>query len=151
MEGGYVSEREELVAAVAALEAQRAVLGDAVVDAALGPMREKLAALDEPEPAVVGDDGERKFVTMIFADLSGSTALGEVMDPEEIRDLLNGCFDRLVPRVKEFGGTIDKFIGDNVMALFGAPIAHENDPERALRAALGMMEALEEFNTDMGV
>ena len=132
-----MSEIAELEAAVAALEAQRGVLGDGVVDAAVGPMREKLAGLVEAEatPQVQADDGERKFVTMIFADLSGSTALGEVMDPEEIRDLLNGCFDRLVPAVKGFGGTIDKFIGDNVMALFGAPVAHENDPERALRAA----------------
>ena len=147
-----VSERSELEAAVAALEAQRGVLGDGVVDAAVGPMREKLAALLEAGAHTVpADDGERKFVTMIFADLSGSTALGEVLDPEEIRDLLNGCFDRLVPAVKGFGGTIDKFIGDNVMALFGAPVAHENDPERALRAALGMMEALGEFNADNGV
>jgi class 3 adenylate cyclase/tetratricopeptide (TPR) repeat protein len=148
-----MSEIAELEAAVAALEAQRGVLGDGVVDAAVGPMREKLAGLVEAEatPGVPADDGERKFVTMIFADLSGSTALGEVMDPEEIRDLLNGCFDRLVPAVKGFGGTIDKFIGDNVMALFGAPVAHENDPERALRACLGMMEALEGFNADMGV
>jgi class 3 adenylate cyclase len=145
-----VSEREELVAAVAALEAQRGVLGDAVVDAALGPMRGKLADLDSAV-ATPEDDGERKIVTVIFADLSGSTALGEVMDPEEIRDLLNSCFDRLVPVVKRFGGTVDKFQGDNIMALFGAPVAHENDPERALRACLGMMDALREFNEDIGV
>ena len=137
-----MSGREELVAAVAALEAQRSVLGDAVVDAALGPMRDKLADLDSV--AVSEDNGERKIVTVIFADLSGSTALGEVMDPEEIRGLLNSCFDRLVPVVKSFGGTVDKFQGDNIMALFGAPVAHENDPERALRACLGMMEALDE-------
>lgn len=145
-----VSERMELEAAIAVLEGQRSVLGDGVVDAALGPMRDKLAALDAADSAR-GDDGERRIVTVIFADLSGSTALGEVMDPEEIRALLNNCFDRLVPVVKHFGGTVDKFQGDNIMALFGAPVAHENDPERALRACLGMMEALEEFNTDMGV
>jgi len=145
-----MAERDELVAAVAALEAQRGVLSDAVLDAALGPMRDKLAALDAAE-AAPRDDGQRKTVTVIFADLSGSTALGEVMDPEEIRGLLNSCFDRLVPVVKHFGGTVDKFQGDNIMALFGAPVAHENDPERALRACLGMMVALEGFNRDMDV
>lgn len=145
-----MAERDELVAAVAALEAQRGVLGDVVVDAALGPMRGKLAELDSAANARE-DDGERKIVTVIFADLSGSTALGEVMDPEEIRGLLNSCFDRLVPVVKRFGGTVDKFQGDNIMALFGAPFAHENDPERALRACLGMMDALGEFNKDMDV
>jgi predicted ATPase/class 3 adenylate cyclase len=150
MKGANVAERDELVAAVAALETQRGVLGDAVLDAALGPMREKLAALDAAQ-VVPTDDGERKIVTVIFADLSGSTALGEVMDPEEIRGLLNSCFDRLVPVVKHFGGTVDKFQGDNIMALFGAPVAHENDPERALRACLGMMDALDEFNREMDV
>ena len=145
-----MAEREDLAAAVAALEAQRGILGDAVVDAALGPMHAKLVDLDSAAVAPE-DDGERKIVTVIFADLSGSTALGEVMDPEEIRGLLNSCFDRLVPVVKHFGGTVDKFQGDNIMALFGAPVAHENDPERALRACLGMMDALREFNKDMDV
>ncbi len=144
-----MSERKELEAAIVALEAQRSALGDAVVDAAVGPMREKLDEITE-EAAAPSDDGERKVVTVIFADLSGSTALGEVMDPEEIRELINGCFDRLVPVVKKYGGTIDKFVGDNIMALFGAPVAHENDPERALRTCLGMMEELAGFNADNG-
>ena len=62
-------------------------------------------------------------------------------DPEALRDLITACFDRLVPCIERYGGTIDKFIGDEIMALFGAPQAHENDPERALRAALEMREA----------
>lgn len=99
--------------------------------------------------------GERKVVTVVFADISGFTALSETLDPETVRDMMNACFDMLVPVIERYGGTIDKFIGDAVMALFGAPTAHENDPERALRAALGMIEAVVQFNhehgTDLGV
>ena len=80
--------------------------------------------------------GERKIVTILFADVSGFTALSEKLDPEAVRDLITACFDRLVPCIQRYGGTIDKFMGDEIMALFGAPRAHENDPERALRAAL---------------
>ena len=98
---------------------------------------------------------DRRLVTTMFADLSGFTALAESMDPEELRDLMADCFEALVPVVERYGGTIDKFIGDEVMALFGAPVAHEDDPERALRAALEMMEALAAFNarraTQLGI
>lgn len=94
--------------------------------------------------------GERKRVTVMFADIGGFASLAETMDPERVRDLLNACFEQLVPPVAKYGGTVDKFIGDSVMALFGAPITHENDPERALRAALEMKEALAAFNLANG-
>jgi len=91
----------------------------------------------------------------MFADLSGFTAMSEQMDPEAVRELMNDCFDHLVPVVEKYEGTVDKFIGDEIMALFGAPTAHENDAERALRAAWGMMESLKTFNaarnTDLGI
>ncbi|MDI6754068.1 MAG: adenylate/guanylate cyclase domain-containing protein [Thermodesulfobacteriota bacterium] len=89
---------------------------------------------------------ERKLITVMFADISGFTSLAETMDPEQVRDLINACFEHLVPSVAKYGGTVDKFIGDEIMALFGAPAAHENDPERALRAALSMQEAIGEFS-----
>jgi adenylate cyclase len=99
--------------------------------------------------------GEFKRVTVMFADLSGFTALAEHLDPEEIHALINACFDELVPIIDRYGGTVDKFLGDAVLALFGAPVAHENDPERALRAALEMVAALSAFNerhgTDLGL
>ena len=140
-------EREQLKEAIAVLKAQRAILGDAVVDAALGSMRQQLADLElterEPVPAL---EGERKLVTIMFADISGFTALAEAMDPEAVRDLINACFDHLVPVVEKYGGTVDKFVGDAIVALFGAPVAHENDPERALRAALEMRDELAAFN-----
>jgi class 3 adenylate cyclase len=90
--------------------------------------------------------GERRMVTVLFADISGFTALSERMDPETVRGLINACFDRLVPAVEKYGGVVDKFIGDEIMALFGAPVAHEDDPARALRASLEMMAILAEFN-----
>ncbi|MGD0626383.1 MAG: adenylate/guanylate cyclase domain-containing protein [Thermodesulfobacteriota bacterium] len=90
---------------------------------------------------------ERKLITVMFADIAGFTSLAETLDPEHLRDLMNACFDHLVPAVTQFGGTVDKYIGDEIMALFGAPFAHENDAERALRAALKMQEALASFNT----
>jgi class 3 adenylate cyclase len=90
--------------------------------------------------------GERRLVTVLFADISGFTAMLERLDPEDARSLINGCFDQLVPVIQKYGGTVDKFIGDEIMALFGAPMAHEDDAERALRAALEMMEVLAEFN-----
>ncbi len=95
-------------------------------------------------------DAERKLVTVLFADVAGFTTLAETLDPEPLRDLINACFGRLVPCVERYGGTVDKFIGDEIMALFGAPVAHDNDPERAVRAALDMREALQAFNAERG-
>jgi class 3 adenylate cyclase len=73
------------------------------------------------------------------------------MDPEQVRSLMNACFDRLVPAVEKYGGVVDKFIGDEIMALFGAPVAHEDDPSRALRASLEMMDTIDQFNAQHGV
>jgi class 3 adenylate cyclase/tetratricopeptide (TPR) repeat protein len=96
-------------------------------------------------------DGERRLVTILFADIPGFTSLAERMDPERLRDLMNACFDHLVPCVEEYGGTVDKFMGDAVMALFGAPVAHDNDAERAIRTALDMRRALPAFTSSAGV
>ena len=79
---------------------------------------------------------ERKVVTVLFADLVGFTARAERLDPEEVRAVLQPYHARLRSVLEHHGGTVEKFIGDAVMALFGAPLAHEDDPERALRAAL---------------
>src|SRR5213595_2304797 len=79
---------------------------------------------------------EHKVVTVLFADLVGFTSRAEQMDPEDVRALLAPYHERLRAELERFGGTVEKFIGDAVMALFGAPVAHEDDPERAVRAAL---------------
>lgn len=95
-------------------------------------------------------EGERKHVTIIFADISGFTALNDAAkspaEVEQVVRLINLCLEELSEAIYEFDGYIDKYIGDAIMAIFGAPKAHEDDPERALRAALTMQERLEQFN-----
>ena len=138
----------QLEAAIANLEAQRAVLGNPVVELALAPLRQQLAdlRLAAPQSPASALEGERKLVTVMFADISGFTAFSERNDPEQVRALVNACFSWLVPIIEKYGGVVEKFIGDEIMAMFGAPISHENDAERALRASLEMMDALVEFN-----
>jgi class 3 adenylate cyclase/tetratricopeptide (TPR) repeat protein len=91
-------------------------------------------------------EGERKQVTVMFADIYGFTALSERLDPEEVTTLTNEALKEMAEAVYQYEGYIDKFLGDAVMAVFGAPVVHEDDPERALRAALAMRERLEGFN-----
>ena len=83
---------------------------------------------------------------MLFADLSGYTAVAERMDPEAVKNLVDRALMRLGQEVERFGGTVDKYIGDNVMAIFGAPLSHEDDAERAVRAGFGMQAAMTEIN-----
>jgi class 3 adenylate cyclase len=88
---------------------------------------------------------ERKVVTVVFCDLVGFTSRAESMDPEDVEALLRPYHQRVRGELERHGGTVEKFIGDAVMALFGAPIAHEDDPERAVRAALAIRDfALED-------
>jgi len=143
------SNADKIKESIAALEAQRGTLGDSVVDPAVAALRQQLAQLTNVTQKPAAED-ERKIVTIVFADISGLTALSEKKDPEEVRALMNACFEPLVPVVQKYEGTIDKFIGDEIMALFGAPIGHEDDPERALRAALEMMKVIAEVNRAHG-
>ena len=87
-------------------------------------------------------------MTVLFADRVGSTAQAERLDPEDVRGLLSLYFARVRSEIEHYGGMVEKFIGDAVVALFGAPAAHEDDPERAVRAALGIREAIVELNAD---
>src|SRR3954471_20115786 len=111
------------------------------------------ALADAPAPAAARTAApppeERRQVTVLFADLSGYTAVSEHMDPERVKALVDSALQRLAQEVERFGGSVDKFIGDNVMALFGAPVAHEDDAERAVRAGLGMQHAMEEINEQL--
>ncbi|MFN8039575.1 MAG: adenylate/guanylate cyclase domain-containing protein [Acidimicrobiales bacterium] len=92
--------------------------------------------------ALVARGDERRVVTVVFADLVGFTALSEVRDPEQVKNLVDRCFERLAADVTAFGGQVDKIVGDAMLALFGAPVAHEDDAERAVRAALRMQETI---------
>jgi class 3 adenylate cyclase/tetratricopeptide (TPR) repeat protein len=98
----------------------------------------------EPEPTTE----ERKVVTALFTDIVGSTASAEKLDPEDVRARLSPYYARLRSELEAYGGTVEKFIGDAVVALFGAPVAHEDDPERAVRAALAITEAVAELNEE---
>ena len=94
---------------------------------------------------------ERKLVTVLFADLVGFTARAEELDPEDVRARLAPYYIRVRTELERFGGTVEKFIGDAVMALFGAPVAHEDDPERAVRAALAIRDAAEEEGIELRI
>jgi len=89
---------------------------------------------------------ERKLATMLFADLAGSTELGSRLDPERLRSVLQRYFAAVAACVDSWGGTVEKYIGDAVLAVFGVPAAREDDAERAVRAALGILQRLEELN-----
>ena len=165
----------QLRQAIAAQEALRTTLGDNVVELAVKPLRSLLESLlAQQDEAVDGrasrDDllaqlqnyiprqladkiratghvqGERRQVTVIFADVSGFTALSETLDPEEVASFMNECLKDLADAVYQYEGMVDKFIGDCIMAVFGAPIALEDDAERALHAALSMRNRVEQFN-----
>jgi class 3 adenylate cyclase/tetratricopeptide (TPR) repeat protein len=92
---------------------------------------------------------ERKIVTMLFADLTASTEMAARLDPEDLRSVLKPFFEAMAEEVERYGGTVEKFIGDAVVAAFGAPVAHEDDPERAIRCALAMQRRLSELNAEL--
>ena len=97
----------------------------------------------------------RKTVTVLFADVTGSTALGEQLDPETLRRVLSRCFESLAAVVERHGGSVEKFIGDAIMAVFGVPLVHEDDALRAVRAAAEMRrragELAEDIEHELGV
>src|SRR6478672_10877791 len=92
---------------------------------------------------------ERKVVTALFADLVGFTSRAEQLDPEDVRALLVPYHSHLRAELERYGGTVEKFIGDAVMALFGAPVTHEDDPERAVRAALAIRDWVREHEEEL--
>src|SRR5439155_6990301 len=88
----------------------------------------------------------RKVVTVVFADVTGSTGLGERLDPESLRSIMGRWFEAMRDVLERHGGTVEKFIGDAVVAVFGVPVLHEDDALRAVRAAIDMTVALERLN-----
>ena len=102
------------------------------------------AARQQPPP----DDADRRPVTVLFADLCDFTSLSERLDPEEVRAFQGVLFDSLGQAVTRRGGFVAKYLGDAVLALFGAPVAHEDDPERALDTALDMLRRAEALSAE---
>ena len=141
----FQQEITNLESTIAAIEANRAILGDLAADTALELLRERLATLIQPETA----RDERKRVTVLFADVKGYTALSENLDPEDVAIIMNRLFEAVTVEIHRYGGTIDKYAGDAVMALFGAPQALENHEEMAARASLAMQHVIRDFSQEL--
>jgi ABC-type oligopeptide transport system substrate-binding subunit/class 3 adenylate cyclase len=88
---------------------------------------------------------ERRMVTILFSDVNGSTAMAEALDPEDVMEIMDGAFDVLIEPIYRYEGTLARLMGDAILAFFGAPIAHEDDPERACRAALEIVEGAQAY------
>jgi len=102
-------------------------------------------------PSAPSPVAERRLVSILFADLVGFTPLSESRDAEEVRELLSRYFETCSQVIARYGGTVEKFIGDAVMAVWGAPVAREDDAERAVRAALELTAAIEHLGSELGV
>src|SRR5690606_25503032 len=100
---------------------------------------------------LVTPPAERRLVPVLMGDLAGFTALAGAPPPEHPTRCVGRCFERLVADVQEFGGHLDKIVGDEIVARFGAPVTHEDDAERAVRAALRMHETLDRYAAETGV
>src|SRR3989454_5979925 len=109
-----------------------------------------LTTLSEP-PATPERSAERRLVSVLFADLVGFTSASESRDAEDTRELLSSYFDTCRRLIELYGGTVEKFIGDAVMAVWGTPVAKEDDAERAVRAALDLVEAVAALGSEVGV
>ncbi len=132
-----MSSYQKLKQSIAALEAQRGILSDDVVDASIAALQKQLAKLEAPEQ-------QRKMVTVLFADIVGSTRMIRDLDPEESMEVMDGALKRMEVPVQEHGGRVTRFMGDGLLAVFGASMAHENDAEMAVRAGLGILEVAQE-------
>jgi class 3 adenylate cyclase/tetratricopeptide (TPR) repeat protein len=142
------TKRNQLEQAIVHLEGQRAVLGDAVVEAALAPLRQELAQLEQ-RPSNKMASAERRIVTTLFSDVTGSTSLAERMDPEEWTVIMNRIFERLIEPVERYDGTVARLMGDGILAFFGAPVAHEDDPERAVLASLEILRGAHAYREQL--
>ena len=142
-----IDRNKEFERAIAALESKRSVLGDEVVDVALTSMREKLAESNGGRRALRVPQ-QRKLVTILFADVSGFTAMFETMDHDAVNNVIDSLWSRVDKAIQDHGGRIDKHINDVVMALYGIPTAHEDDPERAMRSALQIQAEIHDWKRE---
>ena len=88
-------------------------------------------------------EGERRIVTILFCDVKGSTSMAEQLDPEEWAEIMNNAFEYLIKPVHDYEGTVARLMGDAILAFFGAPLAHEDDPQRAILAGLEIINSME--------
>ena len=143
--GVILGDRRKILRAIAALNGTPPAAAPAASPEAYAPV--KPAATPPPQQRAGAEAaGERRYLTVMFCDLVGSTSISAQLDAEEWRDLVGAYLDAASAAVAEMGGHVAKKLGDGLMCLFGYPVAHENDPERAARAALSIQRALAELN-----
>jgi len=135
-----MTEQQQLEAAIAALEGQRSTLGDAVVESLLAAAKAKLAALSSPDAPPAVPAQTLRQVSILFLDVVGSTALAQRLDPEEISAVMDDALARATAVVQAHGGRVLQYAGDNILAVFGADEAREDDVERAVRCGLALLE-----------
>ena len=103
----------------------------------------------EPARITIGER-ERRLVTVLFCDLVGFTPLSEQLDPEDVREIQSMCFGSMSKEIEQFAGTVEKYVGDAILAFFGVPVAHEDDAERAIRYGLNMQRAIKSLAEEVG-
>ena len=138
-----LDEKQKLENAILAQESLRGMVDDAVVDATVAALREKLAAL------AAHPDQQRKLATILFMDIAGHTALTIDLDPEDQMEVVDAAIARLAAQIDAHGGHVARFQGDGFKAVFGLPVAHENDPAQAVRAGLALQREAEMIRTEL--
>ncbi|UCE01057.1 MAG: AAA family ATPase [Chloroflexota bacterium] len=151
---------ENLKKIITEMEDQRQVLGDAAVDASLVPFQEKLAELQaqvETQKDIPPEEPvrQRKLVTLLYMDIVGSTAMTQHLDPEDTLEIMDNALPRLAAPIEAHGGHVSRYTGDGFKAVFGDPVAREDDPEQAIRAGLGILKdakaLAQELRKDWGI
>jgi predicted ATPase/class 3 adenylate cyclase len=144
-----MTEAGHLEVAIAALQAQRLHLGDAVVEAALGPLRERIAQLRAGAAIAPASAMQRRQVTVLFADVVGSVSLSERLDAEDVVHLMSQALERFAAAVHAHHGRVLRYTGDGLKAVFGADEALEDVPESAVRAGLAILEAARSYAVEL--
>lgn len=132
--------------AIATLESQREILGDAVVEASLAALHKQLAELESDHEAT---DRHKKLVSLVFVDVVDSTKIGQHLEPDEILEIMDGGLQRLAIPIEQYGGRVTRFMGDGFKAVFGDPVAQENDAEMAVRAGLAILEDAQAYAAEL--
>ncbi len=134
-----MEKREQILAAIDAQEGLRGKLDDQIIDATLAALQKQLKEFDElPEQ-------QRKQITLLFMDIVGSSKIGLHLDPEDAMQIMDGAMNYLARPVPKHGGRVTRYMGDGFKAVFGAPVARENDPEMAVRTGLKILESAQEY------
>ena len=136
----HLSKQKQLEQAIAAQERLRGTIEDAIIDTTIEALRKQLA---EFLPASYSPEQQRKMATVMFMDIVNSTQMIQNMDPEESMEILDVSLNALAEPIRKYGGHVNRFMGDGFLAVFGLPIARENDPEMAVHAALGILSVCE--------